>query len=34
MKIYHVLFLVWVLIATIWAINQVSASHRRKNGKK
>jgi hypothetical protein len=30
MKIYHVLFFVWVLVVAMWAINQVGESHRRR----
>jgi hypothetical protein len=31
MKIYHLLFLVWLLVVTLWIFGQIGASARRKN---
>jgi hypothetical protein len=34
MKIYHLLFLVWLLVVTLWIFGQVQAAARRDKNKK
>ena len=34
MKIYHLLFLFWIIFVTLWTLNQVRASHDRRTKNK
>ena len=34
MKIYHLLFLVWLLVVTLWIFNEIGRSHREKDKNK
>ena len=34
MKVHHVLFLAWIIVLGFWAVRQVSAANKRREGGK
>ena len=34
MKVHHVLFLAWIIVFGFWAVRQVSAANKRREGRK
>jgi hypothetical protein len=33
MKVHHILFVTWVVVFAFWAVKQVSAANKRRDGK-
>ena len=33
MKVHHILFVAWVVVFAFWAVRQVSAANKRRDGK-